>query len=190
MSKTLFLTFLLASLLTVQAQENPMLIIGKVEMNVGETYAIPVILTNVGDISGYSIELTIDNPRVAEFIDVKYKELNGIDVKTIIRKQGVIMSAVDENDTAKGNILLGNVVVKGIGRGTTAIRVENIRVDDDDGNSIDVLPVTGEVTVKSKVGKPNKPSQPAQFPIHIIIIVIALLIAVVTLYIHHRKNVI
>ncbi len=178
------------------AQLLPALSIADAAIKAGETYAIPVVLDRADNgLAGYELTLAISGAGIAEFSDVLYPELEGVQEKTEKGKDRVVLSAVDTANSVQAgaeNVLLAYVVVMGKRTGTAQITMEGARFDDDNGNGMGFQQETGTIVVETAQGRSAKPptqQKSADIPLYLVIIVAALLVSFLMLVIHwHRER--
>lgn len=124
-------------------------------VSTGDTASVDVSMSEAPTgLSGYDITLSLDDGSVATITDASVSDSFGIsDVEISDDGSSVHLRGLDLNNTTQAgasDVSLASVEVEGSSAGTATLSVENVtRVDDDNGNSIDVNSSSGQITVES-----------------------------------------
>jgi hypothetical protein len=122
----------------------------------GSTVSCPITLDAAPTgLSGYNITVTVENPAVAEILDVSYPEWAGIHGNSTLPSSSVWMKAADLNDIVQSStqpVSLGTVVIRGLSAGSSSIRLTTTAMDDDGGNVLAPASGTGTITVETGTG--------------------------------------
>ncbi|MDN7025303.1 hypothetical protein FGU65_10430 [Methanoculleus sp. FWC-SCC1] len=121
--------------------------------NVGETTTLSIILDEAPNgLSGSNVSVSLDDPSIAEFIDVTYPDWMTLSASNSFPSDTVFIKGVDLHDKAMPgatSISLGTVTVRGDAVGVSAVAVSIEQIDDDFGAVVDPTSVSGSVTVDS-----------------------------------------
>jgi len=122
----------------------------------GGTISFPIVLDAVpSGLSGYNITVAVENPAVAEIVDVSYPDWAGIHGNSALPSSSIWMKAADLNDkvqTSAQAVTLGSIVVRGKSAGSSKIVVTAATMDDDTGNGLAPGTGTGTITVEAGTG--------------------------------------
>ena len=108
---------------------------------VGQTASVPVILSEAPNgLSGFRIEITLDNPAVAEIVGITLPNY-GLTEASIVSSSQAMLQAVDLNNLVNSgdtNITLASLDIKATSIGTSLVGATVLIMDDNDGS--DMLP--------------------------------------------------
>jgi len=122
------------------------------------TTAVGVVLTNAPDgLSGYYLELTVENPDVAQVESAGYPDAFGLTSQPEIGSDGttVTLEAADVEgavDPGATDVTLATVTVSGAAPGDVELAVEPRQFDADDGSAFSPATQSGTVTVSGSGG--------------------------------------
>lgn len=117
------------------------------------TATVRVVLTTAPEgLSGYALELSVENPDVARVEGASYPERFGLTTEAAPGAGGrtVTLEAVDLDSTVEpgaSNVTLATVEIAGEAAGETAVSVDGVRLDDDSGDPLDPAVQSGTVAV-------------------------------------------
>ncbi|AKB35372.1 cell surface protein [Methanosarcina siciliae C2J] len=101
-------------------------------------------------LSGYNLTVAIDDPAVAEIVDIEYPSWALITENSSLPGTSIYLKAVDGNNTVKADasdVVLATLTVSGKEKGSTNLSIGIDRLDDDSGNVIDPTLLTGKIEV-------------------------------------------
>jgi hypothetical protein len=117
----------------------------------GETASVPITIDEaVAGLAGYTIDISVTNPSVAEIIAVDYPGWASLSQSTSLPAGEVRVKAVDINrevEAGATNIPIATVTVKGQAPGSTTFTISPVRISDDNGEGIPSAPVQNALTV-------------------------------------------
>ncbi|MCM1987800.1 PQQ-binding-like beta-propeller repeat protein [Methanococcoides seepicolus] len=113
-------------------------------------------------LSGYNLTVVIDDPTVAEIVDIEYPAWATMVENSSMPGTSIYLKALDgESNVEAGakDVLLATLTVSGKEFGSTGLSLTVEGLDDDSGTAIDALPSTGtiEVTMTPLPGKTVSP---------------------------------
>ena len=122
---------------------------------VGTTVSVPVVLSDAPNgVSGFALVVTLGNGNVASITDVSipgfglvsYDLVSGKEVRLKVADlQGLIESGA-------ANVTLATLSIQGLKKGGSDIQIQVVRIDDDEGYSMDVEVLSGSLNVKNVSG--------------------------------------
>jgi hypothetical protein len=118
----------------------------------GGSVSLPIVLSEAPNgLAGYTLEINVDNPAVAEIANVVFPAF-GITSSSAISSSRSRLRAADVNSLVQSgaaNITLADVGVKALAEGVTSVSLSVIRLDDDMGEPISPQVISGTITVGS-----------------------------------------
>ena len=114
-------------------------------------------------LSGYNLTVSLSNPEVAEIVSVDFPEWATLHSNSSLPADSVWMKCVDLNDEIKRgdkNISLARLTLRGDERGKTDLVIMVTKIDDDDGNPMDVSTAKGYFEVVKVYFDTGAPSNP------------------------------
>lgn len=118
---------------------------------IGETATINITLSEAPNgLSGYNLSISLSNASVAEIISVSFPGWVTLYSNSSLPADSVWIKAVDLNDKIKSNdtnITLASITLICNGKGKTDLVITVTKMDDDDGNPINVSASTGLIEV-------------------------------------------
>ncbi len=119
--------------------------------SVGDTTILSIVLDAAPNgLSGSNISVSLDDPSIAEFIDVTYPGWMTLTESNPLPNDTIFIKGFDggeEIDPGATDVDLGTVTVRGDAVGISAVTVSIIRLDDELGDPVVATPVDGSVTV-------------------------------------------
>ncbi len=125
---------------------------GTIQTIGGETTCDIVLDSAPGGFLGYRMNLTLDPAGIAEFELIRFPEWAGfLNSSLIVSPTDLYVKAADLGQVNPGatNIFLGAVTVKGISNGVSIIALDNVDIQDENGNWIECTIRPGTITVGS-----------------------------------------
>jgi len=153
-------------------------------IGVGEEFELPIALSTAPNgLAGYEISVHVEDPRVAEIVDVRFPGWAKL-TDSSVKSDSASLKAVDLDDQIKAgenNIDLATLKLKATRVGETTIKLAIIKMDDDEGNPITPSAKQAKLTVTA-----TKQTQP---PWEIYAgVVIAAIAASITSLIYRRRR--
>lgn len=130
----------------------PTLTVDDASVDVGSTATVSIRLSEVpSGLAGYDLRVSVADGSVATITGVSVDETYSM-TNTSVSADGTsaYASGVDLDDTitpGASDVPVVTVTVKGVADGTTALRVETVNVDNDDGNDVNPTLTSGTITV-------------------------------------------
>ena len=126
--------------------------------DLGETVSIDLVLTDAPfGISGYDIQVSIDNPSIAKISGVRFDSTFPL-TSEIIASDGsnariIAADLGNPGSVASGDtdIKFASVRIQGLVEGNTSIRFDSVRIDDDSGNAVNAGLVNGSIQVSNVI---------------------------------------
>ena len=119
--------------------------------DVGSEVTVNLVLDKAPDgLSGYNLTVSLSNPEVAEIVSVSFPEWATLHSSSSLPADSVWMKCADLNDEIKRgdkNISLARLTLRGDEKGKTDLVITVTKIDDDDGNPIDVSTTKGYLEV-------------------------------------------
>ncbi|AKB38584.1 cell surface protein [Methanosarcina siciliae C2J] len=116
-----------------------------------ESTEINIVASNFpAGFSGYNLTVAIDNPDVAEIVDIEYPTWALITENSTLPATSIYMKTVDMEDAVKegaADVMLATLMVSGKEAGSANLSIGVSRLDDDSGNSIEPTFLTGKIEV-------------------------------------------
>ncbi|MFQ5874597.1 MAG: PKD domain-containing protein, partial [Dehalococcoidia bacterium] len=135
---------------TPDPEPTPLLSVGDGEVNAGDIYSLPIILSEApAGVAGYTLDITLSDGSVAQIIGVDFTNEFSLSQNGVSGSQ-VRFSASDVEDRVRSgatDITLAILNVEGLVEGSTDVRPEVIEMDDDDGNPIGPQVLGGTLAV-------------------------------------------
>ena len=132
--------------------------------DIGSKATVNLTLDKAPDgLSGYNLTVSLSNPEVAEIVSVDFPEWATLHTNSSLPADSVWMKCVDLNDEIKRgdkNISLARLTLRGDERGKTDLVIMVTKIDDDDGNPIDVSTAKGYFEVVKVYFDTGAPSNP------------------------------
>lgn len=133
----------------------------------GETMDAVLILDAApAGLSGYSLTITLDNPAVAAITGCSFPAWASLSEGSA-SGTGYGIRAIDLNagvEAGATGVALGTLTIRGETSGSTGISITSGKVDDDNGNPIEVAGTVGTVTVGGGSEPPVPPTEPTIIP--------------------------
>lgn len=124
----------------------------------GTTVMIDILLDEAsGGLSGYNITVELDNPGIADIVEVSYPSWATIHENSYLPSDDCWIMAVDLSSNVEGgstDILLATVTIRGDGAGSTNLLVSPVQIDDDTGGVISTDPDEALIIVEGSVPPP------------------------------------
>jgi PKD repeat protein len=113
-------------------------------------------------LSGYNFTVTIDNPAVAEIVDIRYPAWANLTENSSLPGSSVYLKTADitsQVGAGEENIVLATITVSGNEMGSASLTLDVHRFDDDNGSEIEAGLSTGtlEVTMVAIPGQTASP---------------------------------
>ncbi|AKB34206.1 Chitin binding protein [Methanosarcina siciliae HI350] len=116
-----------------------------------ESAEISIVASNFpAGFSGYNITVAVDDPAVAEIIDIEYPSWALITENSSLPGTSIYLKAVDGNNTVKADsadVVLATLTVSGKESGSSNLSIGVDRLDDDSGETIEPEFLTGKIKV-------------------------------------------
>jgi hypothetical protein len=123
---------------------------------IGKTAVIPITIdTATNGLAGYTIDVSVTNPSVAEIIAVEYPGWASLSTSTSLPAGEVRLKAVDLNREIQAGakeIPIAIITLKSQSSGSTFLQISPIRTDDDKGDSINPPAIQRTITVSTPGG--------------------------------------
>ncbi|AKB34214.1 cell surface protein [Methanosarcina siciliae HI350] len=100
--------------------------------------------------SGYNLTVALDDPAVAEIVDIEYPSWALITENSTLPGTSIYLKAVDGNNTVKegaADVVLATLTVSGKESGSVNLSIGVDRLDDDSGETIEPEFLTGKIEV-------------------------------------------
>ena len=108
--------------------ELPVLSLEGGSIPIGDSVSLPISLSHAPEgMSGFRLTVRMDNPGVAQFVNMEFPDFGMIDF-TVISNSEVRIAAADVNDLVQAgaiDILLGAAVISSLSEGSTNVRASN-----------------------------------------------------------------
>jgi PKD repeat protein len=113
-------------------------------------------------LSGYNFTVAIDDPAVAEIVDIKYPAWANLTENSSLPGSSVYLKTADitsQVEAGKENIVLATITVSGNEMGSASLTLDVHRFDDDNGSEIEAEIAAGtlEVTMVAIPGQTASP---------------------------------
>ncbi|AUG47259.1 cell surface protein [Haloarcula taiwanensis] len=124
-------------------QSTPTISIETDSVPAGETMAAPVVLTSAPNgLAGYQLELTVDDPAVAQFENASYPASLGLTTEPVISSDGgtITLEAADldgQIEPGASDVTLATVQLAGVDGGETQLTVTSSQIDADGGGAVE-----------------------------------------------------
>ena len=140
-----------ASALTLlDPSEPPVLTLENGSASFGNSVYLPITLSHAPEgLSGFRLTVRMDNPGVAQFVNMEFPDF-GITDFTVISNSEVRIAAADVNDLVKSgaiNIPLGTLVISSLAEGSTNVNLVVDAMDDEIGNEIAPIVNNGTLAI-------------------------------------------
>ena len=160
------------------------MLIASRSIGVGEEFELPIALSTAPNgLAGYEISVHVEDPRVAEIVDVRFPGWAKL-TDSSVKSDSASLKAVDLDDqirAGENNIDLATLKLKATRVGETTIKLAIIKMDDDEGNPITPSAIQAKLTAAA-----TKQTQP---PWEIYAgVVIAAIAASITSLIYRRRR--
>ncbi|AKB34216.1 cell surface protein [Methanosarcina siciliae HI350] len=100
--------------------------------------------------SGYNLTVALDNPAVAEIVDIEYPSWALITENSTLPGTSIYLKAVDGNNTVKegaADVVLATLTISGKESGSANLSIGVDRLDDDSGETIEPEFLAGKIEV-------------------------------------------
>ena len=128
----------------------PTITLQNIKVKVGEVVAVPIMFNHATrGLSGYIMDISLTAPEAARLASVEFPEL-GLTRKVSATGSMLRLAAVDLErlvEVGAASSTLATLSTEGLAEGTTEIRVQILKMDDDDGNPMHPGIAAGEATV-------------------------------------------
>ncbi|AAM07053.1 PKD domain-containing protein [Methanosarcina acetivorans] len=116
-----------------------------------ESTEISVVASNFpAGLSGYNLTVAIDDPTIAEIIDIEYPSWALITQNSTLPATSIYMKTVDLEDAVKegaADVVLATLTVSGKEKGSANLSIGVKRLEEDSGDSIEPALLTGTIEV-------------------------------------------
>jgi hypothetical protein len=131
---------------------------GNVDVSgIGQTAVIPITFDTVTNgLAGYTVDISVTNPSVAEIIAIDYPGWAALSNSSSLPASEVRLKAVDLNREIQAGakeIPIAIITIKSQSSGSTFLQISPIRMDDDNGNSINPPAIQRTLTVSTPGGE-------------------------------------
>ena len=130
--------------------ELPVLSLEGGSIPIGDSVSLPISLSHAPEgMSGFRLTVRMDNPGVAQFVNMEFPDFGMIDF-TVISNSEVRIAAADVNDLVQAgaiDILLGAAVISSLSEGSTNVSLIVDAMDDEIGNEIAPNVSNGTLTI-------------------------------------------
>jgi len=154
-------------------------------IGVGEEFELPIALSTAPNgLAGYEISVHVEDPRVAEIVDVRFPGWAKL-TDSSVKSDSASLKAVDLDDqirAGENNIDLATLKLKATRVGETTIKLAIIKMDDDEGN-----PITPSVKQAKLTAAATKQTQPP-WEIYAGVVIAAAIAASITSLIYRRRR--
>jgi hypothetical protein len=124
---------------------------------IGQTAVIPITIDTVTNgLAGYTIDVSVTNPSVAEIIAVEYPGWASLSTSSSLPASEVRLKAVDLNREIQAGakeIPIAIITLKSHSSGSSFLQISPIRMDDDKGDSINPPAIQRTLTVLTPGGE-------------------------------------
>ncbi len=123
---------------------------GAIQTTGGETSCTIVLDSAPGGLLGYRMNLTIEPEGIAGFEHIRFPDWAGfLNSSLLVSPTDLYIKAADLGQVNPGatNVFLGEVTVRGIADGTAILGIDNLDIQDENGNWIDCAVLPGTITV-------------------------------------------
>ncbi len=128
----------------------PTITLQNIKVKVGEVVAVPIMFNHATrGLSGYIMDISLTAPEAARLASVEFPEL-GLTRKVSATGSMLRLAAEDLErlvEVGAASSTLATLSIEGLAEGTTEIRVQILKMDDDDGNPMHPGIAAGEATV-------------------------------------------
>lgn len=117
---------------------------------VGETTTVSIVIAEaLGGLSGFALTISLSNPQVAQIQDARLTAFTGAAHVEFTSSQATLLAADfgDEVGFGSRNVVLAEVVIKGVSSGVSNIELNITEINDDRGNSLEFEIQHGLITV-------------------------------------------
>ncbi|WP_231589806.1 PKD domain-containing protein [Methanosarcina siciliae] len=116
-----------------------------------ESTEINIVASNFPEgLSGYNLTVSIDDPDVAEIVDIDYPSWALITENSTLPGTSIYMKTVDLEDAVKegaADVMLATLTVSGKEKGSANLSIGVKRLEEDSGDSIEPALLTGKIEV-------------------------------------------
>ena len=116
-----------------------------------ESTEISVVASNFpAGLSGYNLTVSIDDPAIAEIVDIEYPSWALITQNSTLPATSIYMKTVDLEDSVKegaADVVLATLTVSGKEKGSANLSIGVKRLEDDSGDSIEPALLAGTIEV-------------------------------------------
>ncbi|AKB30295.1 cell surface protein [Methanosarcina siciliae T4/M] len=116
-----------------------------------ESTEISIVASNFpAGFSGYNLTVALDDPAVAEIVDIEYPSWALITENSSLPGTSIYLKAVDGEDAVKegaADVVLATLTVSGKEKGSANLSIEVDRLDDDSGDSVEPAFLAGTIEV-------------------------------------------
>ena len=140
---------------------------GTIQTIGGETSCDIILDSASGGLLGYRMNLTLEPEGIAGFDRVRFPEWAGfLNSSLLVSPTDLYVKAADLGQVNPGatNVFLGEVTIKGIADGTAILAIDNLDIQDENGNWIDCTIQPGTITVGSGSGGTVPTTPPTTIP--------------------------
>lgn len=134
----------------LNSSELPVLSLESGSIPFGGSVSLPISLSHAPEgLSGFRLTVRMDNPGVAEFVNMEFPDFGMIDF-TVISDSEVRIAAADVNDLVQAgaiDILLGTLLISSLSEGFTNVSLVVDAMDDEIGNEITPIVSNGTLTI-------------------------------------------
>jgi PKD repeat protein len=129
----------------------------------GQTTEIVISVDSLpSGLAGYNLTVDIDDPVVAEIVDIEYPEWANLTENSSLPGTSLYLKVLDGNSQIQAgasDVVLATLTVRGKQTGNTSFTLGISRLDDDNGDEIDAILEIGtlEVGMTSVPGQENSP---------------------------------
>jgi hypothetical protein len=124
---------------------------------IGQTAVIPITIDTVTNgLAGYTIDISVTNPSVAEIIAVEYPGWASLSTSSSLPASEVRLKAVDLNreiQAGANEIPIAIITLKSQSSGSSFLQISPIRMDDDKGDSINPPAIQRTLTISTPGGE-------------------------------------
>ena len=122
---------------------------------VGQTVSVPIVLSDaMTGVAGYDLVVTLSNPNVANILGAEFPEF-GLTAQDLLSSSEIRLRAVDLMNIIESgatNVTLETLILEGVKKGNTQVKLSLSTLDDDTGFPIGVEVVPGNLSVKKSTG--------------------------------------
>jgi hypothetical protein len=148
--RCIFLSLLIILILVGSAGAEPVVKLDEYSVNIGETVDLPIIIKDSSNVAGGSIKIKFDSS-IVKVVSVKEGDF-GEPVYSIQNDQGFVKIAVAEAYAVKkSEAKLAIVEFKAINAGKTTLEIQEVSLNDENGNLLSADTVDGSLNVGSLI---------------------------------------